>query len=171
MMRGNPKLTAMWSLCAAMAILASSSGQPVTAADQGERCFGALGMECGPQSNLMPTALCALGYCKINGGSWEHDECCWANKGSGKLCIPTASSPGAAQVCNASWQKALSRITGGWNWTRQVDFNRRNASGKVERSRYCATKDARVHKGDVEYCCSGQATNPSNDHPDARICK
>jgi hypothetical protein len=128
-------------------------------------------MECGPQSNLAPTALCALGQCKINGGSWEHDECCWANKGSGQSCIPTASSPLQAPVCNASWQKALSRIAGGWNWQRGVDFNRRNASGKVERALYCAKQGVRVYKGDVEYCCNGGATNPSNDHPDARFCK
>lgn len=74
-------------------------------------------------------------------------------------------------MCNASWQKALSRIAGGWNWQRTVDFNRRNATGKVERSRFCATQGARVHKNDIKYCCSEKATIPSNDHVDARICK
>lgn len=71
--------TALALLSGALMLYALSGAQPSAAADQGERCFGALGMECGPQSNLLPTALCALGQCKINGGSWEHDECCWAN--------------------------------------------------------------------------------------------
>lgn len=159
--------------CAILGALALSTLLPLQSAraQSGERCFGALGMECGPQSNLLPTALCGAGICRINAGSWEHDECCWANRNSGKSCIPTAQSPGQAPVCNASWQKALSRLSGGWSWTRQVDFSRYNATGKVERSLYCAVKGSLIHKDDVKYCCSRSArmqTFPGNAN--ARLC-
>ncbi|HLF23070.1 MAG TPA: hypothetical protein VI565_04035, partial [Burkholderiales bacterium] len=73
---------------------------------------------------------------------------------------------------NGSWQKALQRFATGWNWQRSVDFSKRNATGQVVFSEYCATKGARVHKGDVEYCCSKKASSPPVPvHPDARICQ
>jgi hypothetical protein len=131
---------------------------------EGERCFGAVGLECA-------VAFCAGNRCQINGGSWEHDECCWAEKvkGTGKSCVsyvPGVSAP----VCHSSWTKANARTTSGFNWVRTVDTNKRNATGKVVFSEYCAQKGSRVHKDDVKYCCSKKATNPPFDHPDARIC-
>ena len=147
-------------------------------AQEGERCFGAVGAECGAQSGLTQVALCGPLKCAINGGSWEHDECCWKHRyvlKDGKSCVSAGPnqppSAGEAQVCNSSWQKALSRTGGGWSWYRQVDMNKKNASGKVVFNSYCASKGARVHQGDVEYCCSKKAVKPSvPDVPSARIC-
>jgi hypothetical protein len=148
---------------------------PSALAIDGERCFGAAGRECGIQSGMGTTSACALGKCLINGGSWEHDECCWKHSyvlKDGKSCVSGGAALGVAEVCNGVWQKAWKRFREGWSWKRSVDFSKRNATGKVVFSEYCATQGARVHRYDTEYCCSKQAKLPSvPDHPDARVCK
>ncbi len=124
-----------------------------------EYCFGALGAQCGgAQHNLPTTALCGLGYCSINAGSWEHDECCFANP-QGMACQagPLDYATGHDGKCVNEWNKALARLNAGLNWTRRIDFNKPNGSGRVEFSSYCAETGARVHPDDVRYCCSRQA--------------
>lgn len=124
-----------------------------------EYCFGALGAQCGgAQHNLPTTALCAAGFCQINAGSWEHDECCFTNS-NGMACKvgPVDYITGHNGKCVNEWNKALARLGAGLNWTRRVDFNRPNTTGRVEFSLYCAETGARVHQDDVRYCCSRQA--------------
>lgn len=124
-----------------------------------EYCFGALGAQCGlPQANLPTTALCAGGQCAINAGSWEHDECCFAHPG-GMACKagPLDYATGHNGRCVTEWNKALSHLSAGLNWTRRIDFNRPNSTGRVDFLQYCAPTGTRVHPDDVRYCCSRQA--------------
>lgn len=137
--------------------LKPSVAKPVSA--KVEYCFGALGAQCGlPQANLPTTALCAAGHCQINAGSWEHDECCFANPG-GMACTagPLDYLTGHNGRCVKEWNKALSRLAAGLNWTRPIDFNEPNGSGRVNFSKYCAPTGTRLHADDVRYCCSRQA--------------
>lgn len=124
-----------------------------------EYCFGALGAQCGgAQYNLPTHALCALGKCKINAGSWEHDECCYANpRGMACQAGPLDYVTGHSGACVNEWNKALARLNANLNWTRPVDFNRPNSSGRVEFALYCAPTGTPVHRDDVRYCCSRQA--------------
>lgn len=171
-------LGAWLALALVGALGGAATASLATGAVQGERCFGAAGMECGLQSALGQAALCVGPKCAINGGSWEHDECCWHHAfvlKDGKSCVSSGpnvpAGVGKAQVCNASWQKALQRTSQGWSWYRNVDTQKRNATGKVVFSEYCAVKGSRVHRYDVKYCCSKKAQSPFvPDHPDARIC-
>lgn len=124
-----------------------------------EYCFGALGAQCGgAQHNLSTTALCAGGYCQINAGSWEHDECCFKNS-QGLACQagPLDYAIGHNGACEAQWNKALARLTAGLNWTRRIDYNKPNTTGRVEFAAYCAPTGTRVLQEDVRYCCSRQA--------------
>jgi hypothetical protein len=120
-------------------------------------CFGALGMQCGqPQANLpVSIALCASGRCQINGGSWEHDECCAAHP-QGMACQkgPLDALTGHSGHCVAAWDKAVRLFTKGLMWSREVDFNRPNRTGIVEFNLYCAPKGALVPPGDANKCCS-----------------
>ncbi len=124
-----------------------------------EYCFGALGAQCGgAQHNLPTTALCAAGHCQINAGSWEHDECCFANpKGMACQVGPVDYVTGHDGKCVNEWNKALARLGAGLNWTRRIDFNKPNSTGKVEFAAYCAPTGTRVLLEDVRYCCSRQA--------------
>ncbi len=124
-----------------------------------EYCFGALGAQCGGAQNGVPThALCALGQCKINAGSWEHDQCCFAHpRGMACQAGPLDYATGHNGSCVTEWNKALARLSANLNWTRQVDFNRPNSTGRVEFDLYCAPTGTYVHQDDVRYCCSRQA--------------
>lgn len=141
-----------------------------------EYCFGALGAQCGgAQHNLPMTALCAAGYCQINAGSWEHDECCFANpKGMACQVGPVDYVTGHDGKCVNEWNKALARLGAGLSWTRRIDFNKPNGTGRVEFSAYCAETGARVHQDDIRYCCSRQA-DPAPQLPGfpsaVRICR
>jgi hypothetical protein len=121
-----------------------------------ERCFGALGNQCGQlelnQGVGLPTsALCVAGACSINAGSWEHDECCVANPRGLMCALNPVDHDGS---CVDAWNKALLRLFEGFVWSRQVDFSRVNATGRVEFARYCAQEGALVHAGDPNRCCS-----------------
>lgn len=128
-----------------------------------EHCFGALGAQCGlPQVSIPTTALCASGKCQINAGSWEHDECCFAHP-DGMACTagPLDYVTGHNGRCVNEWNKALSHLSAGLNWTRQIDFTRGNSSGRVNFTEYCAPKGTHVLSEDVRYCCSRQADTVS----------
>ena len=120
-------------------------------------CFGALGMECGQPQGLIPAvALCRGGRCFINGGSWDHDQCCVANP-QGMACragpFDAVSNDGN---CRTSWDKAVRLALRGLFWERQVDFSRQNRTGQVEFALYCAPANALVPPEDGPKCCSGQ---------------
>lgn len=121
-----------------------------------EFCFGALGMQCGqPQPPMPLTALCAGGSCFINGGSWDHDECCWANpRGMACRSGPLDAVTGHDGHCVAAWDKALRLVRKGLNWKRDVDFSRGNATGSVEFAIYCAPANTLVPPEDGRRCCS-----------------
>lgn len=120
-------------------------------------CFGALGMQCGqPQANLpLSVALCTAGRCLINGGSWDHDECCAANP-QGMACQkgPFDALTGHSGHCVNSWDKAVRLSAKGLFWERLVDFARPNRTGIVEFNLYCAPKDSLIPPGDATKCCS-----------------
>lgn len=144
----------------------------------GERCFGAAGANCGALSGFAQAGFCIGTKCPVSGGSWEHDECCWKEtqgKNRGKSCIaPRADLPtgsGRAQVCNKEWVKTLARTADNWNWWRTVDTSLLNTEGKVVFKNYCAEPGSRVHADDVKYCCSKSARLPDKpDATEARIC-
>ncbi|MBK9572332.1 MAG: carboxypeptidase regulatory-like domain-containing protein [Rhodoferax sp.] len=124
-----------------------------------EFCFGAIGAECGqPQADLPGAALCRAGVCFINGGSWEHDECCVAHRG-GMTCDfdPLHQAEAARdQACVAAWNKAVRLTRKGLSWSRSVDFTRGNRTGSVEFSLFCAPANTWVPPEDANKCCSGQ---------------
>lgn len=128
-----------------------------------EFCFGAIGMGCGQVPPGLPaTAACAAGICWINGGSWEHDTCCYANPG-GYACQGGAADaaglgPGSAsQTCRPEWDKAVRLTTKGLSWSRQVDFSRGNATGQVEHALFCAPTGSLLPPEDVGKCCTRTA--------------
>ena len=122
-------------------------------------CFGALGAECGlPQFQIPTTALCASGRCFINGGSWAHDECCFAHP-HGMACQagPLDSITGHDGNCVAEWDKALRLVTKGLNWRRDVNFQTGNTTGTVVFNIYCAPANTLLPPVDVSRCCSRQS--------------
>jgi hypothetical protein len=159
--------------------------------EEGHRCFGALGMDCGfPLEGLrLKVALCGPPGCLINGGSWEHDECCVQHP-QGMACRrgPADAVLGNDGHCVAEWNKAVTLATLGLNWFRKVDFNECNTSGHVVFNEYCALKGSIVRKDDVKYCCSksastldaltpaelsalGPALKEIGDRTEVRVCK
>jgi hypothetical protein len=104
----------------------TGSSQPgeLTRVARPEFCFGAIGMGCGQVPPGLPvSAACAAGACAINGGSWDHDTCCYANPG-GFACAGGAADavgvgPGAGnQTCRSEWDKAVRLTTKGLSWWR-----------------------------------------------------
>ncbi len=139
-----------------------------------QHCFGALGAECGgAQFGLPVTALCSSGSCWIDGGSWRHDECCAAHA-AGMACRngPLDQLTGHDGNCVNEWNRALAGIN--YAWRRQVDFNETNATGTVVFREYCALAGSRIHRDDVEFCCSRQAHTEQVASkfadPNVRIC-
>ena len=119
----------------------------------GERCFGALGAACGqPQGLIPPTALCSGGTCFINGGSWDHDECCFHNKG-GVACNLPHQDDGSG-TCGLLFAKAIRLATKGLMWSRRIDFTERNPTGIVDHAKYCAPANSLLPPNDQAKCCS-----------------
>ncbi|MBE7418840.1 MAG: carboxypeptidase regulatory-like domain-containing protein [Ideonella sp.] len=124
-----------------------------------EHCFGAVGAECGqPQTGLPATAACASGTCLVNGGSWDHDECCFRNRHVAWCELDPARQLEAAKhsTCTAAWNKAVRLTTKGLSWSRAVDFSRGNRTGTVEFALYCAPANTLVPPEDGSKCCSRQ---------------
>jgi hypothetical protein len=132
---------------------------PTITAARTEFCFGAIGAQCGqPQTGLPATAACASGSCFVNGGSWEHDECCFQNRHVLWCELDPMRQAEAARdtTCVAAWNKAVRLTTKGLSWRRTVDFNRSNRSGTVEFALYCAPANTLLPPEDANKCCSGQ---------------
>lgn len=120
-----------------------------------EFCFGALGNQCGqPQGLIPPTALCSGGKCFINGGSWDHDECCFANPRGAACRLPELAHDGN---CVAAWDKALRLVRKGLMWQRNVDFSQGNTTGRVTFAIYCAPANTLLNPADANRCCAGSA--------------
>ena len=166
------------SLAALMLLGAAATLVPAPAAaeDIGERCFGAAGQGCGGWTfGAMPrVAFCVhaagMGVCKVNGGSMEHDPCCAANP-RGKMC---GGSP-ETSACTTSWNRAVDRAIWGYQWTRSINTNLVNSTGRVDRPKYCATRGSGVHRNDVSHCCSTRARAANwwenVGRPSLRICE
>jgi hypothetical protein len=124
----------------------------------GLRCFGALGADCGqPQGLIPPTALCSGGTCFVNGGSWDHDECCFRNKGGVACNLPHPDD--GSGTCGPQFAKAILLAGKGLMWSRRVDFNERNPTGVVNHAEYCAPANTLLPPEDGAKCCS-RATRP-----------
>ena len=93
------------------------------------------------------------GHCLIDGGSWQHDTCCWEHP-EGWFC---SKQFGGTSACKDFFGTAVSRTKWGLNWKRKVNQDTLNATGTVVRSQYCALKDSYVHADDAQYCCSNSA--------------
>ncbi|MCM2309888.1 MAG: carboxypeptidase-like regulatory domain-containing protein [Steroidobacteraceae bacterium] len=136
------------------------SAPPVTTVQlqNNQRCFGAIGAQCGQiQGNLPATALCASGTCFVNPGSWDHDECCFSHpRGMACQAGPIDAITGHDGNCVTSWDKAVRLATTGLNWSRRVDFARANGTGTVEFDLYCAPANALLPPADGAKCCSRQ---------------
>jgi hypothetical protein len=146
-----------------------------------QKCFGALGAECGQQLSLLGLvntgintgALCGGSphKCFVNSGSIKHDECCFANYKSNlekyRAGLPITLARGCANgffddlpfatsnQCASSWEEAKSHVTQTRNWERVVDPAKTNTTGTVVREDYYATRGTRLHRDDAEYCLSG----------------
>ncbi|MCR5871213.1 MULTISPECIES: Ig-like domain-containing protein [unclassified Sphingomonas] len=138
----------------------------------GKRCFGAAGANCSDEGTELGT--CDDGSCKINRGSWEHDECCFANP-EGGVCddkpwevITAQGIAGRPQICTAEFNLAFARLNGPYTWKRRVDFAARNNTGRVVHGDYCAPRDAFVPVGEERFCCS-RATRAPNAGDIARF--
>lgn len=121
-----------------------------------DSCFGAIGSRCGITSEGFdtPISLCLNNQCLINAGSWDHDECCWQFP-NGKLCrAPGAPNDGR---CATQLSKAISRLTAGYNWRRDINFETENATGVVVRTTFCARPGTIVHRNDVDRCCNNSS--------------
>lgn len=121
-----------------------------------QRCFGALGAQCGQAQGDIPLpALCKDGNCFINPGSWNHDECCVRNP-QGKACrLPGELLTGHDGNCVTSWDTAVRLSRKGIMWKRAVDFNRNNGTGTVEFALYCAPANSLLPPADgPTKCCS-----------------
>lgn len=119
----------------------------------GERCFGALGAACGqPQGLIPPTALCSNGTCFINGGSWDHDECCFRHKGGVACNLPNPDD--GSGTCGREFGKALRLVAKGLFWSRRIDFSERNPTGTVNHGEYCAPAGTLLPPEDGPKCCS-----------------
>ncbi len=120
----------------------------------GKPCFGALGMDCGGAQGPIPvTALCANGTCFINGGSWDHDECCFRSPGGVACNLPHPDD--GTGTCGAFFAKAARLAAKGIFWSRRIDFSERNSTGRVVFAEYCAPANSLLPPGDVSKCCSG----------------
>lgn len=140
-----------------------------------QRCFGAIGNNCGAADEegfdyghclrLHPFTDPDVATCQINGGSWEHDECCIEKRvggnapesEQGSCSPPMAVALSQPYVCEAEFNKAVARLAQNLTWVRDVDATVENTSGVVDFSRYCALAGSIVHQSDVNYCCSREA--------------
>ncbi len=93
------------------------------------------------------------GICKVHGGSWDHDTCCFANR-NGVECGGDNSS----RACEAAWNKSIHRTVWGYYWFRATDYTRANATGVIETALYCAPSGAHLHRNDRQRCCNGAAS-------------
>lgn len=116
----------------------------------GERCFGALGMQCGQAEFQLSS--CANGRCLVNQGSWTHDECCASNPG-GFMCGGQDGRPGN-RCAGEFLLGSLHLSSTPYNWRRNVDFNRVNRTGIVERALYCAPAGTFQPGDNARFCCS-----------------
>ncbi len=166
-------------LAAGLAVATLLSPSTARAAEP-EFCFGAAGQGCGGWDILageMPRmAFCVgipvvgMGACKVNGGSMEHDPCCVTHP-DGVWCGVKPER----NVCRGGWDRAVSRAVWGYQWTRAIDMNLGNRTGRVDRPKYCATRGSGVHRNDVQHCCSARARNAyfweNVARPSLRICE
>lgn len=152
---------------------------PAFAAHAADKCFGAVGQQCGLlQAEGLIFAACVpapwvganFGVCSVSGGSMTHDPCCAANP-HGKVC---GTSPENPNVCAGQWDRAVNRFVWGYQWSRTVDTSKTNSSGVVVKADYCAKNGRGVHKNDESFCCSGDAKNASFweriGRPNLKIC-
>ncbi|NOS35615.1 MAG: hypothetical protein GQ522_03150, partial [Deltaproteobacteria bacterium] len=134
----------------------------------GQRCFGAIGNNCGgvEAGELEYGDYCArhdpisepdLATCFINGGSWEYDECCVANRVGGNApeskqgsCSPViAKLLDQPLICRSEREKVAERQLMGLTWVREIDPTLKDKVGKVSFEEYCAPSGATVHWDEV----------------------
>lgn len=151
----------MKNLMLAVLMLFGSLLSPAHAQD-GDRCFGAGGDQCGALSGQgFRLSSCVVNplssgrsFCSISGGSWAHDECCFDNR-QGYFCHGAETSAPNG-VCSTEMVRAVSRAGLGYQWTRLVDNQRSDSDGTVNRGEYCASTGKTLHRNDRPFCCNAQ---------------
>lgn len=135
-----------------------------------QRCYGAIGNNCGPADGIPNFGLCAAGKCKINAGSWEHDECCVTYRKNGPApaaqqgsCTPPPMAAGPyASNCITMFNKAIKHLANpALTWERTVNFSKRSSgtgSFTVNHADMCNKTGGTLSCSDSQYCCSGRAT-------------
>lgn len=124
-----------------------------------ERCFGAAGSQCGFAggqngiSSCMPVfGINGFVNCRVNNGSWNHDECCVENP-NGFLCGGEPAGPTA--VCSAEFNDAFAVNLTPFSWNRLVNINTIDRDGRVDHPLYCAKSGSIVFSDQAPLCCDG----------------
>ncbi len=138
-----------------------------------QRCYGAAGNNCGPADGMnFPTniGLCANTptgpKCKINAGSWAHDECCvryrigGPNSQQGSCTAPGFGPP--PFYCQGDLAKAIAQLPNPLlTWTRTVNFSKASCTDstnmQVNHADMCNPKGGKLLCSDSQYCCSRSA--------------
>lgn len=135
-----------------------------------QRCYGAIGNNCGAGDGFTNFGLCAGGRCKINAGSWEHDECCVTYRKHGPSptsqqgsCTPPPMAQGPyASNCITLFNKAVKHLANpALTWERQVDFQKKRSgvgSFSVTHADMCNKPGGTLSCSDSQYCCSKRST-------------
>ena len=140
-----------------------------------QTCYGAAGNNCGPADGIANFGLCAytpLGpSCKINAGSWEHDECCirhrlgGPNPQQGSCTAPGLGPP--PYYCQDLLAKAVLHIQHPeLSWTRyKMDFGKKYTRTEeiempVTHLDMCNESGGTLLCSDVQYCCSRSGRPP-----------
>jgi hypothetical protein len=136
-----------------------------------QRCYGALGNNCGPADGLEVLGenlgICGntpLGrVCQINAGSWAHDECCILHRRGGPNSQQGSCNHGPPpRYCLGDLAKAIIQAPNPLlTWTRKVDFSKASCteglSMRVNHADMCNPKGGTLLCSDRQYCCSRRA--------------
>ncbi len=133
-----------------------------------QRCYGAIGDNCGVADGFN-FGFCAGNLCKINAGSWKHDECCVTYRVNGPMPVsqqgsctpPPFAPPPYAQNCLVLFNMAVEHLAApGLTWTRTVDTQKRSSgtgSFSVNHADMCNPAGGTLLCADTRMCCSRRA--------------
>lgn len=133
-----------------------------------QRCYGAIGNNCGAADGFN-FGLCIGNRCKINAGSWEHDECCVKYRKNGPMpksrqgsCTPLPHLRPFAQNCVVLFNKAVQHLAKpGLTWERRVNTSKKVSgigSFRVIHKDMCNKSGGTLSCSDSKYCCSRRVT-------------
>lgn len=133
-----------------------------------QRCYGAIGNNCGAADGFDNFGFCVGNKCMINAGSWTHDECCIAQRRNGPApesqqgsCSPVISGSPPPHVCQAEFNTAVAHLAApGLTWTRTVDTSAQRCTTttmQVDHTAMCNQSGGTLSCTDQRMCCSRSA--------------